>query len=130
MPVEVINGLEYVGKIEFPALELALPVLNTWSYDHLNIAPCCFTGSLYQKNMVICGHNFDSHFGRLRDLRLGDAVLFTDMDGSVFSLCVEEITVLPSTALHEMTESAWALTLFTCDLNRSNRVTVRCSIVQ
>lgn len=129
MPVRTIDGREYVGKLTIPSLGLTLPILNEWSYENLNIAPCRFYGSIYQNSMVLCGHNFSSHFGLLRNLRLGDPVIFTDMDGNEFACEVAEIIVLSSGDLEEMTCEQWPLTLFTCDLNRSKRVTVRCRLL-
>lgn len=125
MPVSTVNGYDYVGVLSLPALELELPILNEWDYDRLNISPCRFSGSLYRGDLVVCGHNYPLHFGKLKNLSYGDEVVFTDMDGNVFSYTVTEIEILPATALKEMTAGKYPLTLFTCDLNRTNRIAIR-----
>lgn len=125
MPVTLLNGYAYVGVLSIPALELELPVLNEWDYERLDIGPCRFSGSIYRGDMVICGHNYPLHFGRLRELRYGDTVTFKDVEGNVFPFTVAEIEILPSTALEEMNAGEYPLTLFTCDLNRTNRITLR-----
>jgi sortase A len=77
--------------------------------------------------MVIAAHNYKTHFGRLRELQLGDEIQFTDVDGNKFLYTVEELEILSPTAVEEMTDSGWALTLFTCTIGGKTRVAVRCS---
>lgn len=126
MPVKTIDGLDYVGELLLPTLELELPVLNEWSYPLLQISPCRYAGSAYLDNLVIAAHNYNKHFGQIKNLALGDAVQFKDMDGNVFTYQVDEITTLEPTAVEEMTSGEWDMTLFTCTLGGQSRVTVRC----
>ena len=126
MPIQTVDGLDYVGTLDIPAIDRQLPVLNEWNYGHLKTAPCLYAGSAYLDNMVICAHNYKKHFGSLKNLRYGDVLSFTDMDGNVFEYQVIEIETLKPTAVEEMTEGDWDLTLFTCTLGGASRVTVRC----
>lgn len=126
MPVKSVDGVDYIGVLHIPSLGLELPVISRWSYDDLRIAPCRYSGSAYLGNMVICGHNYSAHFGKLKSLQPGDTVSFTDMDGNEFSYTVEELEVLRPTAVEEMTVGDWELTLFTCTLDGKSRVAVRC----
>lgn len=126
MPTQTINGYDYIGVLTIPALNLELPVMSTWNYTRLRIAPCRYTGSVYQDNMTICAHNYASHFGGLKNLRIGDSVTFTDVEGNVFSYAVCELETLAPSAVEEMTEGDWNLTLFTCTIGGATRVTVRC----
>ena len=127
MPVQEINGYGYIGMLSVPTLGLELPVMDTWDYARLRIAPCRYTGSAYLDNMTICAHNYNRHFGQLRNLSLGDPVVFTDMDGNVFHYQVAEVDILQPVAIDEMTKSDWELSLFTCTVGGRTRVTVRCS---
>lgn len=129
MAVAEIDGYEYIGYISIPALGLDLPVMSTWSYEQLKIAPCRYYGSTKTGNLVIAAHNYSRHFGNIKDLSQGDAVSFTDMEGTVTRYEVEEIDTLSPTAVEEMTDSGYALTLFTCTYGGQSRVTVRCSRV-
>ena len=45
LPVVELDGCEYVGCVEIPALEVELPVMADWNYDRLKIAPCRQFGS-------------------------------------------------------------------------------------
>lgn len=129
MPTQTIRGYDYIGILSIPALELELPVMCTWDYTRLRIAPCRYTGSVYQDNMTICAHNYASHFGGLKNLRIGDDVTFTDAEGNVFSYSVCELETLAPSAVEEMTTGDWDLTLFTCTIGGATRVTVRCDKV-
>ena len=125
MPVQTINGRDYIGVLTIPSLELELPVLSQWDYPALKVAPCRYSGSLYQDNLIICAHNYASHFGKLKNLRVGDAAIFTDMDENVvsFQLAAQE-TIQPED-LEAMEAGDWDLTLFTCTVGGQSRVTVR-----
>ena len=125
MPVVEVEEISMVASISFPTLDLTLPVASEWSYDLLKDAPCRYSGTPYQSPMVILGHNYTRHFGRLDNLSVGDKVFLTDAQGYVFTYTVRETETLPATAVEEVTLSDWPLTLFTCDLSGNNRFTVR-----
>ena len=127
MPTVTVEGNDYIGQMDIDALGLSLPVISEWSYPALKVAPCRYTGSAYQDNLIIAAHNYSSHFGRLSQLSAGDAVRFTDVDGNVFTYTVSQIEDLPGTAIEEMQAGDWDLTLFTCTLGGRTRVTVRCT---
>ena len=126
MPTVEIDGVEYIGTLTIPALGLELPIVSAWSDALLDLAPCRYTGSAYLGDLIIAGHNYRGHFGSLYRLAPGDAVQFTDTAGNVFSYGVSEIQELPGTALEEMEAGDWDLTLFTCTLSRTSRVTICC----
>ena len=133
MPVETIDGLDYIGTLEIPSLDLELPVLSEWNYPNLRVAPCRYVGSAYQGNLIIAAHNYPSHFGNLKHLQEGEIVRFTDVDGNRFTYKVVVRETLEPTAIDEMQseeEGAWDLTLFTCTIGGQSRVTVRCVQVE
>ena len=127
MPTVRIDDREYIGVLSIPALGLELPVISSWDYPGLRVAPCRYTGSAYTDDLVIAAHNYASHFGRLRELSQGDSVRFTDTDGNVFDYVVSELEILEPYAVSQMTEGDWDLTLFTCTPGGQYRVTLRCN---
>ena len=129
MPVMHHDGWDYIATITIPSLELEIPVISKWSYPALRVAPCRYTGSAYLDNLVIAGHNYASHFGRLNELSEGEQVLLTDSDGNTFTYQVKSREILQPTAIEEMVEGDWDLTLFTCTVGGKARVTVRCDKV-
>ena len=126
MTVEQIAGRGYVGILEIPSLGLVLPVLNDCTDANLKSAPCRYYGSIAEDNLVIAGHNYRQHFGYLPDIRRGDTVTFTDMDGVVYTYEVGVVETLAATAVKEMNESEWEMSLYTCTYSGSERITVRC----
>lgn len=130
MPTKKVGDWNYIGVLEIPSLNLVLPVIDQWSYDALLVSPARYTGSAYLDNMVIAAHNYTSHFGRLRELSLEDEVRFVDVSGNVFYYKVQELQILPPTAVEEMVQAdGWDLTMFTCTWGGQSRVTVRCARV-
>lgn len=128
MPVIKVDNYNYIGILEMPGLELTLPVLaGEWSYEKLKIAPCVYSGSIYQNNMVIAAHNYWSHFSQIKNLKVGDAVIFTDCDDNVFEYTVGWVDILQKYDTEEMKSADdWDLTMFTCTYGGKERYTVRC----
>ncbi len=126
MPVKIVDGNAYIGVVSVPSAGTELPVYDSWDYVKLKQSACRFTGSVYLDNMVIAAHNNSRHFGPVRNVKLGDAVYFTDMDGNVFTYSVVEVETLYPTEVERMTTGDWDLTLFTCTTGGKTRVTVRC----
>lgn len=127
MPTECIDGREYIGVLSIPALGLDLPIMAEWSYSNLKNAPCRYDGSVYLDNMIIAGHNYKSHFSALKNLSIGERILFTDNDGNKFEYAVKMIETLQPTDIEAMCSGEWDLTLFTCTYGGKSRVTVRCT---
>ena len=126
MPAETVDGVDYIGVLAIPALDLELPVISQWSYPGLRTAPCRYSGSAYSDDLILAGHNYSTHFGGLKYLSEGDVVTFTDADGNEFSYAVVEREILGPTDVEEMEDGEWDLTLFTCTVGGQSRVTVRC----
>ena len=129
MPVETIDGRDFIGTLEIPSLNLNLPIISQWSYGNLRVAPCRYDGSAYKNDMILAAHNYPSHFGNLKYLKEGEYVIFTDADGNKFPYTAVVRETLMPTAVNEMLskdEEDWDLTLFTCTVGGRSRVVVRC----
>ena len=130
MPTVPVGNYASIGILSIPVLELELPVLADWSDEMLKSAPCRYYGSYYETDFVIAGHNYTAHFGRLSHLQPGDLILFTDVAGSVRYYEVVLLETLPATATEEMITAGFDLSLYTCTLGGSNRITVRCRTLE
>lgn len=122
-----IDGYAYIGYLSIPVLEMELPVMSQWDYSRLKIAPCRFTGTTMDDNLVIAGHNYSRHFGPVRDLVEGDSVIFTDMEGVTTAYVVVAKDIVAPTAVEEITACDFDLTLFTCTYGGQSRVAVFCN---
>ncbi len=126
-PSVFLDGYEYIGTLSVPRFGLELPVISAWSYPGLRMAPCRFTGTAETGDLVICGHNYERHFGKIKNLDPGDTVVFTDIQGRTYTYQVEEVLILQPADVEEMITGDWDLTLFTCTIGGRTRVTVRCN---
>jgi len=126
MPTQAVDGYDYIGIIEIPASDIALPVISEWNYPALKIAPCRFEGSVYTDDMIIAAHDYKAHFKRIRDLSGGEKVTFTDAAGNEFRYEVVNIETVSGTDIEGLTSGEWDMTLFTCTSDGASRVVVRC----
>lgn len=126
----VIDGIPYIGYLSMPKLNLELPIISTWNYNLLNVAPCRYTGTVRGEDLVLMAHNFPSHFGKISQLELGDSVAFIDVDGDLILYEVVGKDILEPTAVEEMTSGDFDLTLFTCTYGGEFRVTIYCNKVE
>lgn len=130
MTEKIIDGYAYIGYLTIPNLGLELPVMSDWSYGQMQLSPCRYSGSIRGEDLVIMAHNYIGHFGRLSRLPEGAQVQFVDMDGELWVYQVVAIDVLAAEAVEEMTNGEYDLSLFTCSINRTCRVTVRCDLIE
>ena len=130
LPTLEVDGHRYIGTVSIPVIDVVLLVQEDWSLELLKTSPCRYMGSPYRGDLIICAHNYDTHFGRLKKLLPGDEVIFTDVEGNEFRYTVVELETLAGTAVEEMESGTWDLTLFTCTLGGQMRVTVRCDLLE
>ncbi len=126
MPLAHIEGQDYIGTVEFPSLYKKLPVISTWDYDKMKLAPCVFSGTPYKDNLILIAHNYDTHFGDIGNLITGDEVKVSDMDGNPFVYKVVEKEVLNPDETATLKAGEWDLTLVTCTITGKTRLAVRC----
>lgn len=127
VPTVKIDKERYIGILEIPTLGLELPIMDEWDYKKLKVSPCRYTGSPYQNDLVIVAHNYESHFGNIKDLPAGAEVIYTDAEGTVFQYEVAGLEIIEATDIEGMIESGWDLTLFTCTYGGAQRYAVRCN---
>lgn len=121
-----IDSHIFIGYLSFPSLQLELPVQKNWDYNLLDYSPCRYYGSLYTGDLVIAAHNYQSHFGHLDDLNIGDEVIFISVDGIRYSYRVCVLETVSGDDVGTMLAGGYALTLYTCTLSGRDRLTVRC----
>lgn len=127
LEVKDVDGYPLDGYLTIPAIDLEMAVFDTWNDEYLRMSLCRYYGSPYTDDLVIAGHNYRSSFGKLKDLEQGDEVYFTDMNGNITYYIVMETEVLDGTAVNEMIDGGWDLSLYTCTYGGQSRLTVRCS---
>lgn len=126
MPEIQVDGISYVGYLSIPALKLELPVISESTEENLEIAPCRFFGTVYQKDFVIGGHRYRRHFRKLSTLGYGERLSFTDVEGKVYIYEVAECEILEPNEAEYLCTGDWDLSLFTCTPGGMTRVVLRC----
>ena len=126
LPSVFVDGNDYVGVLTIPALDLRLPVMQDWSYPKLKIAPCRQYGSSRTNDLVIAAHNYETHFGKIGTLAVGDEVRFTDMDGIDNYYSVQKVEVHDPTDVDAVKNSGYDLVLYTCTYGGKTRIVVFC----
>ena len=127
-----VDGTEYIGVLEIPYFDLTLPVARDCNDYLLRFSPCRFSGTPEGKDLMICAHNYPSHFGRLNQSRMGLDVFLTTVDGTVYQYQVSNWEVMQMDEVGRMVSDEtkdWDLTLFTCTLDGISRCAVRCIAV-
>lgn len=119
-----IEGCEYIGYLSIPVLKLELPIMSEWDYARLKIAPCRQFGSAKEDDLVIAGHNYRRHFGRLNLLKTNDLIRFVDMDGESSFYRVDEVELISPQSLKQVQNKNWELVLYTCNDQGDKRVVV------
>lgn len=126
MPAVEFEGNRYIGLLQIPALDLRLPIMEDWSYEKLRTAPCRYSGSIYQDDMIIAGHNYKAHFSNVKTLPIGTQLTYTDAAGNVFSYYIGWMEIIGGKDREKMMEGDWDLTLFTCTYGGKSRCAIRC----
>ncbi len=125
MTVEMIDGYGFVGYLTIPSLNLQLPIMSETDDARLKLSPCRFFGSTRTDDLVIGGHNYWQHFGRLSELKEGQRVILTDMEGKQWTYEFVAMEVLEPNDVEELTKGEYALSLFTCTYGGGSRMTFR-----
>lgn len=126
--VKNVGNHSYAGVIVIPSLDLYLPVMSDIKTGDLKTAPCRYFGDVRTENLVIAGHNYRTHFGKLKNLKPNDEVFFIDAANIKTEYFVSDKEVLPSNAVEEMKNGKYPLTLFTCTISGRERYTLRCKM--
>ena len=104
--------------------------MDQWDAVRLKIAPCRQEGSVYTDDLVVAGHNYDTFYARLGELRRGDAVTFMDMNGQVHEYRVTRMeTVLPE-EVDVVLHSDHDLVIYTCTVSAEERIVAFCDRVE
>jgi len=125
-----VNGQSFIGIITIPAIDIRLPIQQEWSSENAKTSPCRYKGSVYSNDLIVAGHNYQRHFGKLNQLLSGDTVIVTDIDGRQYYYEVTYTETIGTYDVDAMDKGDWDFTVFTCTKGGASRVTVRCEFVK
>jgi sortase A len=127
-----IDGIEVIGKLEIPKINLTTYILAETSKENLNksVTKLCGPKVNGVGNLCITGHNYhnDKMFGDLKKLENGDEIYITDMKGNTIQYIVQDMyKIYPkeTQCLSQETNGERQITLITCTTGAIKRLIVK-----
>lgn len=122
-----IDKTDFVGILEFPRYESALPVSADWGKPSKH--PCLFGGSIYDGTIQIGGTSQTGQYDFYRDISVGDSVFFTDMEGNRFSYTVSDIRYEKNAEQSTLQKNDADLTLFIKNVYAFEYIVIYCNVL-
>ena len=89
MPAISIEGTDFLGVLEMPKFDSALPICADW--EKTSKYPCRFSGSVYDQTIKIGATSQKGQYDFYPEISVGDSVLFTDAEGNRYSYTVTNL---------------------------------------
>ena len=128
MPTVSIDGIDFVGLLEIPRYGSALPVCADWGTP--TKYPCQFYGSIYDRTMQIGGTSQKGQYDFYREISVGDAIYFTDMEGNRYGYSVTNIRYEKSADQAALQRDAASLTLFIKNIYALEYMIIFCDVLK
>ncbi len=112
MPAVEISGESYIGVLELIKYDCKLPVRAKWNKQNIAKSPSVYTGSIYDRTLVIGGSDGEGQFDFMKLITNGDVLLLTDMTGARFSYEVTDVRKTKDVSAENLTDAASDLTIF------------------
>ena len=126
MTVFSLDGVDFVGILEMPRYDSALPVGADWGNRYAY--PCRLDGSIYARTLQIGGTSRKGQYDFFREISVGDAVFFTDMEGNRYSFTVSDLRYEKRADQTALQRNAASLTLFIKNVYAFEYLIVSCDI--
>ena len=127
MPALSVEGTDFVGILEMPRFGSELPVGGAWG--QVSKYPCRFSGSVYDRSLQIGATSQTGQFDFYREISVGDAVYFTDMEGNRYRYAVTEICYADHADRAALGQEDAALTLFVKNVYAFEYIIIFCDIL-
>ncbi len=122
-----IDGVDFVGLLEIPRYGSALPVCADWGA--LSKYPCRFYGSIYDRTMQIGGTSQEGQYDFYREISVGDAIYFTDIEGNRYAYTVTDVRYEKSADQAALQREESALTLFIKNVYAFEYIIIFCDVL-
>ena len=127
MPVLSLDGTDFIGILEIPRYDSALPICADWDYPYKY--PCCLSGSIYDGTIQIGGTSQKGQYDFYRDFSVGDALFFTDMAGNRYAYTVTDIHHEKHADQAALTRENASLTLFIKNVYAFEYIVIFCDVL-
>lgn len=118
---KIVDG--FVGIIKIPKFDIELPVFSEFSYKNLKKSVARYKGEVLDEvnKLVLVGHNYKNHFGKIKELTKDDYIIFKDFYNREFKYFLDHIkTIEPDD--FESLEEDYKIAIITCNFDGSKRI--------
>ena len=127
MPILSVDKTDFVGVLEMPQYESALPVAADWG--RLTKHPCRFNGSIYDGTMQIGATSQKGQYDFYREISVGDTIIFTDVEGNRYTYTVANLQYESHANQTTLNREESALTLFIKNVYAFEYLIVFCDVL-
>ncbi len=128
MPAMEIDGFSFCGILQVPVTRTELPILERWDEDLSAQVPYRYTGSIYDRTLVIGGSGKAGQLDFVREITVGDALLLTDMTGGRYTYTVSLMETVGDVSKAYLTSVDADLVLFADNGLSSGYTVVGCKL--
>ncbi len=122
-----MDGIDFVGLLEIPCYGSVLPVCADWGTP--SKYPCQFYGSIYDRTMQIGGTSQKGQYDFYREISVGDAIYFTDMEGNRYAYSVTDVRYEKSADQAALQRKDASLTLFIKNIYALDYIIIFCDVL-
>ena len=128
MPALALDGTDFIGILEMPLYDSALPVSNSWGQSERY--PCRFSGSIYDGTMQIGATSQAGQYEFFCEISVGDSLYFTDMEGNRYAYEVKDLRYEKHADEAALMGEEAALTLFIKNVYAFEYIIVFCDTLR
>lgn len=121
-----VDGVNVLGVLEIPQYGSTLPLASGWDTSLVLSMPCRFTGSIYDRSLIIGAVDAESQFSFASQMNMGDTIVLTDMEGGRYTYQVAAIHHAKHATLEKLQAGDYAMTIFVKDSKTSEYLLIRC----
>ena len=126
MSVLSVDGVDFVGIVELPRYGSILPVCGRWGQT--SQYPCRFSGSIYDGSLQIGATTQKGQYPFYREISVGDAVVFTDVEGNRYTFQVAAMRYEKHIDQAALQRKEAALTLFVKNMYSFEYLIIFCDV--
>ena len=121
-----VDGNDFIGILEMPKYGSVLPVGGQWG--SVSKYPCLYDGNIYERTIKIGATTQKGQYDFFREISVGDSLLFTDMEGNLYSYSVADILYSKDAHSSTLNQKDAELTLFIKNLYAFEYIVVFCDV--
>lgn len=128
MPSRELDGINIIGIIEVPLYGAKLPIHASWNGNMVSWIPCRFSGSIYDRSLIIGAGEGEGQFHFAQSIQIGDLLYVTDMEGGRYTYSVTDIDRADNADRETLESDPCDLTIFVKNSLSLEYIIIRCKV--